>query len=159
MFDDFPVLETEEVKILHADLLSRRRDAEQLAAMRAGRGIPHGHMIAFRDHCLDSGFDVREGHSDCLDEIGEAIGSASLVCHRFMAPVDEVGRKDLGRHVQLSLVEHLLDDSVHKLLVVLKSRSTRHSCLLEVCYSNARIGTGPHCKEQGALLQVGTKSI
>ena len=59
MLDDLPVPETEEVKILHTYLLSGRRHAEQLAAVCAGRGIPHRDVIALSHHLLNRRFDIR----------------------------------------------------------------------------------------------------
>jgi hypothetical protein len=51
--------------------------------------------------------------------MSETIGSTHLAGHLLMAPIEEVRRKDLVRHMKLSQVEHLFDNPADELLVVL----------------------------------------
>ena len=60
MFNDLSVLKAEEMKVLHADPLTRCRHSEEFSFMRGSRGVPHGDVIAFCHHGLDIRFYVRQ---------------------------------------------------------------------------------------------------
>src|SRR6516164_8507451 len=104
MLHDFSAREAEEMKVLHADFLSRGGYSKEIAGLGSSGDIPHGHVVVFRDHFLDGGVEVRQGRAYHFYKVREAGGPVSFAGHLFVAAINEAGSKYFGGDFQISAI-------------------------------------------------------
>jgi len=109
------VSDTEPVRLLGGETLARRRDAPQLALVRAATRAPYRHRLPVRDGLLDVETVVGEDAEEPVQYVLDP-GEAALVLGGGRV-VEVVGRDELVYGVDVVPISNLFDVAAHHGLV------------------------------------------
>jgi len=91
-------------------LLAGWRNAHELALMAAAPGLTGHHLVAFGDHIVDRGFEVREGAAEHVGQLFDALTARRYSGREFFV-INEAGSQQLVDQTHVSPIEDFLDEA------------------------------------------------